>query len=262
MSERELEAMLEMMAGSIGSFIGPIVGTLLSGVILTYCIRWFIFAKAGEKGWKALIPFYSDYINYKIAWDGKIYLALLIGSIGSTILGSIFGLIHPALGMVISVIMSIVVTGAQAVAKMILQFKFARAFGKNDYFAVGLYFLSNVFTAILAFGECEYKGATKSSKDVPAFIDNIGKKKPEPAAFKPVQPAMPQQPVMPQQQPMQQQGYQAYQQPYNTGNYAPVQQYPQQQPYNTGSYAPMQQYPQQPMQRNSRTMRNQDQYHQ
>ena len=39
MSTYEMEAMLEMFAGSIGSFIGPVVATLLSGVILTYCIR-------------------------------------------------------------------------------------------------------------------------------------------------------------------------------------------------------------------------------
>lgn len=149
---------------------------LLSGVILTYCIRWFIFAKAGEKGWKALIPFYSDYITYKIAWDGRIYLATLIASIASTVLGSVFGLIHPALGMFFSIVLSTVATAAKAIADLILNFKLARAFGKSDYFFVGLYFLNNVFTAILAFGECEYKGPPKDQIGVPKFIDKFGKK--------------------------------------------------------------------------------------
>lgn len=253
MSSREMEYMLEMLAGSLGSFIGPIVAALLSGVILTYCIRWFIFVKAGEKGWKALIPFYSDYINYKIAWDGRIYISLLVGTVASSLLGSIFGLINAGLGMVVSIVLSTIVAGAKAVAGMILQFKLARAFGKGDYFAVGLYFLSNVFTAILAFGECEYKGAqTKDGIGVPKFIDNFGKKQYQPEPFQPMQaaPRQPVQPVQPVQRPAQQpaqQGYQGYQQPYNTGSYAPVQQYPQQ-PYNTGNYAPaQQQYPQQPM---------------
>ena len=119
-STREMEMMLEMVGGAIGSFIGPILGTLLSGVILTYCIRWFVFVKAGEKGWKALIPFYSDYVQYKIVWDGRIYLALLIGFIASPVLGAIFGLLHPVLGSIVSIIMGVVVAGANAVAGMIL----------------------------------------------------------------------------------------------------------------------------------------------
>ena len=119
-------------------------------VVINLVCRWRIFTKAGEKGWKALIPFYSDYINYKIAWDGRIYLALLVGTIASSVLGALFGLINAGLGMVVSVIISTVVAGAKAVASMILQFKFARAFGKNDYFAVGLYFLNNIFKTLTA----------------------------------------------------------------------------------------------------------------
>lgn len=247
MSTYEMEAMLEMFAGSIGSFIGPVVATLLSGVILTYCIRWFIFAKAGEKGWKALIPFYSDYITYKIAWDGRIYLATLIASFASTVLGSVFGLIHPALGMFFSIILSIVATSAKAIADLILNFKLARAFGKSDYFFVGLYFLNNVFTAILAFGECEYKGAPKDKIGVPKFIEKFGKKNNDFVDYRdvmsqpmqrPAAPVQPQQPMQPQQQ------YPQYQQP--MGTVQPMaQQFNQQQyqqPYN--GYG-QQQYPQQ-----------------
>lgn len=240
MSSYEMEAMLEMFAGSIGSFIGPIVATLLSGIILTYCIRWFIFAKAGEKGWKALIPFYSDYITYKIAWDGRIYVATLIATIGSSIIGSVFGLIHPALGMFFSIVLSTIATAAKAIADLILKFKLARAFGKNDYFFIGLYFLNNVFTAILAFGDCEYQGPPKDKIGVPKFIAKFGRKQEsyrpmQPPMGRPAAPVQPQQPAQPQQQPMQ---YPPYQQL--------MQQYPQyQQPYNTGSYAPVQNYPQQ-----------------
>lgn len=239
MSSREMNAMLEMLAGSLSAFIGPIIAGLLSGVILTYCIRWFIFQKAGEKGWKALIPFYSDYINYKIAWDGRIYLALLVGTVASSVLGALFGLINAGLGMVVSIIVSTVVAGAKAVSSMILQFKFARAFGKNDYFAVGLYFLNNVFTAILAFGECKYQGApTADGIGVPKALDNLGRK-PEPRYDAPMQQPCPVQlPQQPAQQPPQQ-GYQGYQ-PY--GGYQQPR-YPQQS--NTGSYPPVPQYPQQ-----------------
>lgn len=242
MSAYEMEQMLEMLAGSIGSFIGPIVATILSGLILTYCIRWFIFLKAGEKGWKALIPFYSDYIIYKISWDGRIYVATLVAAIASSILGSIFGLIHPALGMFVSIVLSTIATAAKAIADLILKFKLARAFGKNDYFFIGLYFLNNVFTAILAFGDCEYKGAPKDKIGVPKFIEKFGsRKQPEMAPFQPMQPMMAR-PVQPQQQAPQQ--MQQYPQQPAQQQYPQYPQY-QQQPYNTGNYAPVQQYPQQ-----------------
>ncbi len=233
-----MEMMLEMVGGAIGSFIGPILGTLLSGVVLTYCIRWFIFVKAGEKGWKALIPFYSDYVQYKIVWDGRIYLALLIGSIASPVLGAIFGLLHPVLGSIVSIIVGVVVAGANAVAGMILDFKYARAFGQNDYFAVGLYFLNNVFSAILAFGECKYKGVVKDDGiGVPQVLEDLTTK-PRQTGYQPVQPRPMQQPV---QQP--QQGFQSYQQPYNTGSYPPVQHYPQQNyPQPGNPQQPQQQY--------------------
>lgn len=238
-----MEMMLEMLGGAIGSFIGPIFGALFSGVILTYCIRWFIFVKAGEKGWKALIPFYSDYVQYKIVWDGRIYLALLAGSVGGPIVGAIFGLISPVLGSIISVIISVIVAGANAVAGMILDFKYARAFGQNDYFAVGLYFLNNVFSAILAFGQCKYQGAAQDDGiSVPRVLDDITAKARQ-AVFQPVQPRpmqQPVQPVQPVQQP--QQGFQGYQQPYNTGNYPPVQPYPQQNYPQQGNLQQPQQY--------------------
>ena len=56
--------------------------------------QWRIFEKAGENGWKSLIPIYNVYILYKIIWDTRIFwieLALslflsivpLIGIIGA-----------------------------------------------------------------------------------------------------------------------------------------------------------------------------------
>ena len=236
MNSHEMELLLEALAGSLSTFIGPIIAGLFSGVILTYCIRWFIFRKAGEKGWKALIPFYSEYIHYKIAWDGRIYLALLIGTVASGVLGGLFGIINPGLGMVVSILISTVVAGAKALASMILQFKYARAFGKNDYFAVGLYFLNNVFAAILAFGECKYQGApTGDGLGVPRVLDHLGHA-PQPRYDAPPQPVqMPPQPVQQPAQPPQQ-AYPGYQ-PY--GAYPQQPRYPQQ----PGNFQPAPQYP-------------------
>lgn len=67
MSARELNYLMNSLSGFMASFGSYIIAALLSSVVLSFGIRWFIFKKAGQKGWKALIPFYSDYINYRIA---------------------------------------------------------------------------------------------------------------------------------------------------------------------------------------------------
>ena len=233
MSSYEMRQLMYALEGVISSFGGTIVAALLSGVVLTYGIRWFIFKKAGQKGWKALIPFYSDYINYKIAWDGRIYLAIIIGQVAAAILSAICGLISAGFGAFVSIVCNTIVMGAGAIAGMILQFKMARAFGRNDYFAIGLYLLGSVFTALLAFGDSEYKGVPQNDGiGVPGFIDNAGKRATAAAAqyqqrqqyqqyqqqqaqqfypqqFQQFQPQ--QQPQQPQQQPQQQFQYQQFQ---------------------------------------------------
>lgn len=218
------------------SSLGLIIACLLSVFTLTFCIRWFVFAKAGEKGWKALIPFYGDYIAFKLAWDGKIFLTLLIGWGAAFLTGFTFGLISGDLGGNITILLGVVVASLHALANLILQFKLARAFGQGNYFALGLYFLAPAFNAILAFGDCQYKGVPKDDGiGVPKVLENIGKKKQPLVGFQPMQPYG--QPPMHQPPQPYQQGYQ---QPYQQGGYAP-----QQQPYGNG-YQPVQQYPQQP----------------
>ena len=49
-------------------------------VVVLLCILayWMIFKKAGEAGWKALIPVYSTYIEYKLTWSGKMFGLLAV----------------------------------------------------------------------------------------------------------------------------------------------------------------------------------------
>lgn len=89
---------------------------------------WAIFEKAFEHGWGALIPFYSNYLYFKITWgNGWKFLLLLI----------------PIANFVIAIITMV---------------KLAKAFGKSGGFAVGLIFLSVIFYCILAFDQSEYAG--------------------------------------------------------------------------------------------------------
>ena len=89
---------------------------------------WAIFEKAFEHGWGALIPFYSNYLYFKITWgNGWKFLLLLI----------------PIANFVFAIITMV---------------KLAKAFGKSGGFAVGLIFLSVIFYCILAFDQSEYAG--------------------------------------------------------------------------------------------------------
>lgn len=96
--------------------------------ILGIIAYWKVFVKAGQPGWKSLIPIYNIYILYKIAWgSGWKFLWMLV----------------PLVNIVVAVIMSL---------------KLARAFGKGTGFGVGLVLLQSIFMMILAFGDAQYTG--------------------------------------------------------------------------------------------------------
>ena len=47
-------------------------------ILLVYVVNWRVFLKAGEKGWKSLIPFYNGYVQYKFLKMKDLYWLLLI----------------------------------------------------------------------------------------------------------------------------------------------------------------------------------------
>ncbi|MCB9498614.1 MAG: hypothetical protein H6687_01850 [Bacillales bacterium] len=97
-------------------------------ITLSLC---FIFKKANEHWWLALIPFANVYTLYKIVrGNGWKFLLLLI---------PIFGQIYA----------------------IITQFKLAKAFGKGVGFGLGLFLLCPIFMLILAFDQSKYEGAVE-----------------------------------------------------------------------------------------------------
>ena len=126
--------------------LGGVLGGALAGMamaislislvigILTIIANWKIFTKAGQAGWKCLIPIYNLVILFRIAgispWWILAYLATFI----------------PVVGWVVSLALSIY-----------LMVNLAKAFGKEGGFAVGLILLNTIFMMILAFGDAEYQ---------------------------------------------------------------------------------------------------------
>ena len=106
---------------------------LIVGIVLIIA-NWKIFTKAGQKGWKCLIPIYNNVILFRIAglspWLILVYFASVIPVIGGL----------AVLGLTIY-----------------LMYKLAVAFGKDGAFTVGLVLLNPIFMMILAFGKSEYQ---------------------------------------------------------------------------------------------------------
>lgn len=100
----------------------------LAFMVLVLVGYWKIFTKAGKPGWACLIPFYSQYCQFEIAWgNGWLFLLTLI----------------PCVNFVVMIIYSI---------------KLAKAFGQGTGFGLGLFFLSPIFSLILGFGNAQYIG--------------------------------------------------------------------------------------------------------
>lgn len=129
---------------------------LFNGIMIAYMIiciaiavvaaigMWKVFTKAGEKGWKSIIPVYNMYTLCKIIGVNPWWILIVF-------LSSIVTFI-PIIGVLAA--MAIVIYLNILVAKST-----ANAFGKDTGFAIGLYFLSPIFYCILGFGKAKYEGA-------------------------------------------------------------------------------------------------------
>ena len=117
---------------------------------------WKVFKKAGEEGWKSIIPVYNLYtlatiVGVSPLWILIIFIAIIIGSIFAPL-----SILSSALNLYFTVILLV---------------SLARSFGKDDSFAVGLFFLGPIFYLILGCGSAEYQGKKPMKDPIMEFID-------------------------------------------------------------------------------------------
>lgn len=107
----------------------------LTIVILQVVAMWKIFTKAGEKGWKSIIPIYNIVILFKISglspWLIFVYFAAII----------------PFIGWIAIFALSVYQTNS-----------LAKSFGKDIGYTFGLLLLPTIFYMILGLGKSEYIG--------------------------------------------------------------------------------------------------------
>ena len=125
------------IAAALGAFFGIFLAVAIVLAILQIIAWWKMFTKAGEKGWKSIIPIYNLVIAFKISgtspWLILLYLLTWI----------------PVIGLIISLVLLIYYSN-----------NLAKSFGKDIGYTVGLVIpaTSWIFELILGFGNAEYVG--------------------------------------------------------------------------------------------------------
>ena len=155
-----------LAGGILGAMLGTIITFIIIFYILTVIASWKILEKAGEPGWKALIPIYNVYILYKIVgMKNWFWSAIVISIVASFIITALgyntnmtaeqFAAIEPT-KLTFIYIITILEVVYFIVMSAVYASRTSRAFGHGTGFAIGLFFLTNIFWLILGFGKSKY----------------------------------------------------------------------------------------------------------
>jgi hypothetical protein len=100
----------------------------LAIVVAVIAAWWMVFTKAGEAGWKSIIPIYNVIVILKIVGREWWWVILMV---------------IPIVNIFVWIIVSL---------------DLAKSFGRGTGFGIGLAFLSPIFGLILGFGSDTYQG--------------------------------------------------------------------------------------------------------
>lgn len=156
---------------STGTYAVQYVVSLASSILMIIA-QWNINKKANEPGWAAIVPYYNQYVLYKISGKKKLFWAVLALSIGVVVLyaGFIVYVVVCAVqdplafssdealaGLVVALFLFVGIIFACAIAIFILRIfqciGLAKNFGLSGGYAVGLILVPVVFYCIIAFSK-------------------------------------------------------------------------------------------------------------
>lgn len=128
------DIVLTALAGVLGLMIFAIIVI----AILQIVGMWKVYTKAGEKGWKAIIPFYNIAILYKISGMSPYLVFVYIG------------LLIPVINIFASI--------ALAIISLYQRVNLMKAFKASTGLTVAMLMVPFVTYLILGFGKSEYFG--------------------------------------------------------------------------------------------------------
>jgi uncharacterized membrane protein YwzB len=143
-------------AAKAGTILGLTMFSILLIAIVWYVLQaiadWKIFTKAGEAGWKSLIPFYNIFVEYDLSWNAYFGLAFIAATLITTWIGTMTN--APSWVGVVSTILGVVTCVLHAIQSV----KLAKAFDKGTGFGILLFIFGPIFRMILGFGSASYVG--------------------------------------------------------------------------------------------------------
>ena len=153
---KALEGMTKEEAAIGGAAFGLALGVIIVCAIVWYVFQaiadWKIFAKAGEPGWKSLIPIYNVFVEYELCWSGLLGLVYIAAMIAANVLTS--GQAVQNWKVITAGVLSIVALVLHIMQSM----KLAWSFGKGTGFGVLLVLFGPIARLVLGFGSARYIG--------------------------------------------------------------------------------------------------------
>jgi len=125
------------VTSAFAAIAGVIIFAWIIGMtvaVLQIIAMWKIFSKAGEEGWKSIIPVYNIITLFKIAGLSPLLVLVYLVTI------------IPFIGYL-----------AVLALTVYLNIKLGKAFGKSEGFIVGMILLGPIFYLMLAFGDSTYQ---------------------------------------------------------------------------------------------------------
>ena len=123
---------------ALAGFLGLIMFVLIAIVVLQIIGMWKVFKKAGEKGWKSIIPFYNLAILYKISGMSPYLVFVYIG------------LFIP--------VVNIFASTALVIFNLYQKINLMKAFKASTALTVAMLMVPFITYLILGFGKSEYYG--------------------------------------------------------------------------------------------------------
>ena len=158
-----------LLPGIAGAVIGTTVAFIFIYYILVAIATWRIFKKAGEPGWKSLIPIYNLYIMYKIVgmrtWFWLTLAISIIASIVWSLDGSLAVITYGTADELaafdwanhIPSVVALFVTFVVGIwVSVLFNWRTSKAFGHGVGYFIGLLFLQPIFWLIIGFGSSKY----------------------------------------------------------------------------------------------------------
>ena len=155
----------EEAAGLLGGFAGLFAGLGMVGIIvaivwaiLAIIALWKVFTKAGEAGWKAIIPIYNAYIMYKIAgMKNWFWYTLIVAFVCGLVAGFLWE--QSDIAGYISIAGSLF----SGIVAIVAAYKLPRKFGWGVFASILYVLFTGICLLILGFGSSKYQGKSEQT---------------------------------------------------------------------------------------------------